>query len=80
MLGYTQLKDKGCTYQAFTKESVEEEIKRALAFGYTQKQEKEFIFHIARLVKYYLYDDMQDREIRFGKDWKRILAGEKVMF
>lgn len=80
MLGYTQLKDKGCTYQAFSKELVEEEIKKALEFGYTKKQEEEFIMHIARLIKYYLYDDMAERDIRFGKDWKDICAGEKIIF
>lgn len=80
MLGYTQLKGKGCTYEAFLKELVEEEISKAIRFGYTDNQEGAFIKHIARLLKYYLYDDMGERDMRFGKDWKQICSGEKIIF
>lgn len=80
MLGYTQLKGKGCTYEAFSEELVEEEIRKAIRSGYTDVQERAFIKHVARMLRYYLYDDMGERNIRFGKDWKKICSGEKIIF
>lgn len=80
MLGYTQLRDKGCNYQAFSMDAVEGEIVKALQWGYTKEQEKAFVRHIARLLKYYLYDDMKERNMRFGKKWESICLGETIAF
>jgi hypothetical protein len=73
MLGYIQLKDKGCTYQAFEKENIEQIINIALKEGFTKNQSDAFCLHIAQLVKYYLLDDLQDRSIRYGRDISQIL-------
>lgn len=73
MLGYTQLKNKGCTYEAFDESIIEEQISIAIEKGYTNEQENAFIEHIARVTKYYAYDDMSDRPIRYGKDWHEII-------
>ncbi len=67
MLGYSQTKGKGCTYEAFEKEKIESVIREALGNGFTEEQEKAFLRHIAQVLKYYLFDDLQEREIRFGK-------------
>lgn len=67
MLGYTQTKGKGCTYEAFEKDLIEDTIKEALDKGFTKEQEEAFLKHIAQVLKYYLYDDGVDREIRFGR-------------
>lgn len=67
MLGYTQLKGKGCTYEAFERNNVEKCIKEALELGYTQEQKENFYLHIAQMNKYYVYDDMNERELRYGQ-------------
>lgn len=67
MLGYNQIKGKGCTYEAFRKEEIEDAIKEALEKGFTQKQQEAFLVHMAQILKYYLYDDLQERELRFGR-------------
>lgn len=67
MLGYNQTRGKGCTYEAFEKERIEDIIKEALENGFTEEQEKAFLKHIAQVLKYYLFDDLQEREIRFGR-------------
>lgn len=67
MLGYSQTKGKGCTYEAFEKEKIENVIRDALENGFTEEQENAFIKHIAQVLKYYLFDDLQEREIRFGR-------------
>lgn len=69
MLGYIQLRDKGCTYQAFAEAAIEPELKAALRNGFTLEQREAFQRHIAQLVKYYLYDDYCDRPLRYGKPY-----------
>lgn len=71
MLGYTQLKKSGCVYEAFTKRKIEPMIKRALREGYTRTQKKKFIRHVAREVKYYLWDDEEHIEFPYGKKYKK---------
>lgn len=68
MLGYNQIKGKGCTYEAFEKNKIEDTIKEALKKGFTKEQEAGFLRHIAQVLKYYLYDDGMEREIRFGRE------------
>lgn len=67
MLGYNQTKGKGCTYEAFEKDTIANVIKDALDNGFTKEQEEAFLKHIAQVLKYYLFDDLQKREIRFGR-------------
>ncbi len=68
MLGYTQLRGKRCTYEAFAKRQVPNQILTALEKGYTKEQKAQFARHAAQLLNYYLYDDGVEREIRFGMD------------
>ena len=67
MLGYTQLKNKGCTYEAFTKEDIEPTILKALVNGFTANQEEAFEKHVAQVVKYYVYDDLTKKPLTYGK-------------
>lgn len=67
MLGYNQIKGKGCTYEAFEKEHIEEKIKDALKYGFSSEQQSAFVKHVARSLKYYLYDDLQHKELEYGK-------------
>lgn len=66
MLGYTQTRGQGCTYEAYKKEDIERQIVLALTNGFTNEHAEKFIEHVARLLKYYLYDDMGQRKIRYG--------------
>lgn len=66
-MGYNQLRGKGCNYEAFSKEIIEEKIKEAIVNGYTEDQKEKFLLHTAQLLKYYLFDDMRERKIRYGK-------------
>lgn len=67
LMGYTQLFNSGCSYEAFKKRDIEKQISDAIGYGYTYKQKKCFEKHVARLLKYYLYDDLTHDEFRFGK-------------
>ena len=67
MMGYTQTMGKGCTYEAFEKDRIEYTIKEALENGFTKEQQESFLRHIAQCLKYYLYDDLQERPIRYGR-------------
>lgn len=67
MLGYTQLRGKGCTYEAFSIGEIESQIHMALENGFTKEQQDSFVCHTTQLLKYYLYDDGVERALRFGK-------------
>ncbi len=67
MLGYNQTKGKGCTYEAYNKNGIEDCIKEALQKGYSEDQHKAFVKHVAQCLRYYLYDDLQHGELEFGK-------------
>lgn len=67
IMGYNDLKDKGCAYEVYKKTEVEEALKAALLNGFTEEQQKAFEIHVAQLLKYYVYDDLRDRELRYGK-------------
>lgn len=67
LLGYMQLHSSGAVYEAYRRDCVEKSIKRAICNGYTEEQQKNFYEHIARELKYYLYDDMAERELRYGQ-------------
>lgn len=53
MLGYTQLKEKGCTYESFVLEKIESELKRALSQGLSDKMKVRFVEHVAQMKKHY---------------------------
>jgi len=55
MLGYTQLRGQGCTYEAFERDMVEGQLERALQYGFCREQKRAFLRHLALLNKYYLY-------------------------
>ena len=67
MLGYTQTKGKGCTYEVSKKDEIEQTIATAIEAGFTGEMKTAFAKHIAQVNRYYLYDDHSDRSIRYGK-------------
>lgn len=68
MLGYTQLKGKGCCYEAFSEDQLESSLVKAIKNGMTKEQKEAFIKHVAQMLKYNLYDDLNPREIRYGQE------------
>ena len=68
MLGYNQLKGKDCTYEAFHEDEIEDTIKQALSDGRTESMRENFTKHVAQELKYYLFDDLTDRNIRYGQE------------
>ncbi len=71
-LAYTPLKSKGCCYEPDSEADIEFKIKKALKDGYTTEQEKAFIRHVAQVNKYYYFDDLGSRAIRYGRSIEEI--------
>lgn len=71
MLGYNQLRGKGCVYEAYQMEHIDNVINSAIEKGFTQKQQEAFRTHIAQMCKYYLYDDQSNKEINYGQNVER---------
>ncbi len=67
MVGYTQLKGKGCTYEAFKKEELEKTICDAVKKGYTVEQKFAFYKHCAQMNKFYQYDDLTSKKGTWGR-------------
>ena len=65
-LGHTMLSGKGCSYEVHDINILEAQLKAALENGMTQEQNVNFERHIAQLLDNYLWDDMSEREIRYG--------------
>lgn len=67
MLGYNQLKGKGCTYEAFEYEHIESKLKDAIENGFTKEQKLSFDKHVAQLLRYYLFDDIVKKDMKIGQ-------------
>lgn len=78
MLGYTQLRGKSCTYEAFSQSVIEKVINDAIQFGMTEEQKANFTRHVAQIIKFYVFDDGEEREIRYGKDMVQCMELMKV--
>lgn len=72
MLGYTQLKSKNCTYEAYNNDEISSAISNAISNGFTEEMRDNFIKHVAQMLKYNLYDDLKPRELRYGKKIEEI--------
>lgn len=72
MLGYNQLRKKGCAYEAYNREELESVIKEALDNGFETEHAEAFTTHIAQLLNYYLFDNCSDRELRYGRSLETI--------
>ena len=67
MLGYNQMQAKGVVYEAYKQDAIVPAICNALAHGVTIKQEKAWLEHTARLLRYYLYrwSDQQKSDVKW---------------
>lgn len=74
LLGYTQLRGKGCSYEAFELNQIEGVMQKALKDKYSIKMKEQFINHVAQVVKYYVYDDGKHNQIPYGKENQLMIA------
>lgn len=65
-LGHTTLSQKGCCYEIQSVDEIETQLKIALENGTTEEQNENFEFHMEQLLGNYLWDDLSDRELRYG--------------
>ncbi|MDE6568449.1 MAG: hypothetical protein K2K70_12055 [Lachnospiraceae bacterium] len=66
LLGHTTLSKKGCSYDVESIDEVEHQLQSALEKGMTKEQDANFEQYMARLLDNYLWDDLSDRELRYG--------------
>lgn len=65
-LGYTMLAGKGCSYEVYDIDVLEEQLKAAMEKGMTQKQNENFEKHMVQLLDNCLWDDMSERDLKYG--------------
>ena len=73
-VGFNQLKHKGCTYEVTDKAQLRDTLKEALEKGNTPQQQEAFRTHVAQLLKYALFDDLGNRDIRYGRSVEEAAA------
>jgi hypothetical protein len=73
MLGFIQLHDQDCTYEAFCKEDIEAAITLAIENGFTPEQRSAFIRHFAYMTKYYLFDEYRNQDVRYGQSTDKVI-------
>ncbi len=66
-LGRFGMTNKKCSYEPKKKSRIEKNIITALAKGYTDKQDRYFISHVAFMLKTVLYDDCEEKKIQYGR-------------
>lgn len=66
-LGHSPLQHTGATYYAGSGTEIEDLLKKALKQGFTEAQEMKFDSYLEFMLENYWYDDMQPREVRYGK-------------
>lgn len=69
-LGHSILSVADCSYKPENKEDLEHSIRRALKDGFTKEQEENFEIFAGQLLKTCLWDNQNERELRYGLDIK----------
>lgn len=65
-LGHTTLSRKECSYDVESIDMLEYQLQTALEKGMTEEQNENFEQYMAQLLQNYLWDDLSDRELRYG--------------
>ena len=78
LLGYNEMRGKGCVYEAYDREEIEGTIKQAMQHGFTDAMKQNFVRYIALMNKYYLYDDDRPRDLRYGKRIEQFFEDEQL--
>ena len=70
-LGHTTLQGKNCCYEPQSTEDIEIQMRIAMKCGMTEEQNVNFEKHMAQLLENYLWDDLGERELRYGLTLER---------
>lgn len=62
LLGYNGLSNKGCGYEAYSRDLVEKEMEAAINIGLTAQMKRNFLNHIAVIRKYFLFDNLEEKD------------------
>ena len=65
-LGHTTLHKKGCCYEPKDKKDIESQLIMAVNNGMTEEQNENFEQLMIRLLENYLWDDLSERDLRYG--------------
>lgn len=65
-VGRSAIQGKKCAYEVKDKSEVETMLREAVQKGMTEEQRTSFDIHLAQLLKTCLWDDLSEREIRYG--------------
>lgn len=66
-IGKNSLNTAECTYCATTAEDIKEKMIQAVEYGFTTKMKEKYERHMMQLLKTVLWDDMSEREVRYGR-------------
>lgn len=66
-IGQTGMNGKNCTYEVKKSEDLESNILKAIDNGQTDEQYKNYKCYIKELLEKYLWDDLDQRPIRYGR-------------
>lgn len=76
-IGHTVMNKKGCTYEVECRGQLENNILMALKYGQTEKQKTCFFSLLDFLLQNQLWDDLSDRQKRYGKSLCEDFFGER---
>lgn len=65
-IGHGALQKQNCTYYVKNKNEIEKLLNEAVNNGFTKKQEKALDTHLLYLLEHHLWDDLSNRELRYG--------------
>lgn len=74
LLGYTQLRGKDCSYEAFKMSEIEQTLVTAVNEKYTSTMKENFIIHVAQVLKGYVYDDTKHNDFPYGLSCKNAIS------
>lgn len=66
-VGFNQMRGKGCHLEVTKESEIADAIRKAITDGFTKEQRENFRIHTAQLLKYALFDDLKERELRYGR-------------
>ncbi len=66
-IGRSSLTGRKCSYEIVSKEDVGTKVKEAINLGMTKLQKENFEVFIAKLLDNYLWDDLSERPLRYGR-------------
>ncbi|MCP5052371.1 MAG: hypothetical protein GY940_34710, partial [bacterium] len=73
LLGRTHLYAKGCAYEIGSRHQLREIMESALKEGFTTERQRQWLKHVAQLLKYYLYPIDETMAQIIGKNVDKVV-------